>query len=368
MGLAKQPDWNDVFLNAALEPDNWSEALDRMASQTGSYRGQLIGVGGAREVPFNIVTRLEDMSLQEFVDIGGGSPTVNYRVAASNRALKRGDYDIILHERHYDEEIPLLESNAYVELAERNGYPFGCQTNLVVDQVGVVGLAVLRQRKEGRTTPRQRKTFALAAAAARRAVRLQERLEGNQAQLLAGAFEAIHKAAFILDAAGRLQAMTPPAEEIIASGHVALRSRYLDARGVPFSLAQAISALVSDDGYRHIRLRIEGTVTAPPLFMEGFRLPTKAWSIGHLPHAILLVSSPQRDRAGIVAFLGAIYRLTPTEADIAMRLFDGSSRAEISRIRQVGVETLRGQIKSICAKTGSTSEADLMRLLSAIMA
>lgn len=365
--MADQPDWNDVFLRAALEPDFWPEALGQMASQTGSYRGQLIGMGGAREVPFNIVTRLEEMSLQEFVDIGGGSPKVNYRVAASERALKRGEYDSILHERHYDEEIPLLESNAYVELAERNGYPFGCQTNLVIDQVGVVGLAVLRQRKEGRTTSRQRKTFAHAAAAARRAVRLQERLEGDQARLLAGAFEAIDKTAFILDAAGRVQAMTRSAEDIVASGHVALRSRYLDARGVPFSLAQAISALVADDGYHHIRLRTEGVAAAPPLFMEGFRLPPKAWSIGHLPHAILLVSSPQRDRAGIAAFLGVIYRLTPTEADIAMRLFDGNGRTEISRIRQVGIETLRGQIKAICAKTGSKGEADLMRLLSAIM-
>lgn len=366
--MPDQPDWNDVFLRAALEPDYWLEALDQMASQTGSYRGQLIGVGGAREVPFNIVTRLDEMSLQEFVDIGGASPKVNYRVAASDLALKRGDYDSILHERHYDEVVPLLESNAYVDLAERNGYPFGCQTNLVVDQAGVVGLAVLRQRNEGRSTASQRRTFAYAATAARRAVRLQERLEGDQARLLAGAFETMNKTAFIIDAAGRVQAMTRSAEEIVASGQIALRGRYLDARGAPLSLAQAISALVVDDGYRHIRLRTEGVVPAPPLFMEGFRLPPKAWSIGHLPHAILLVSSPQRNRAGIAAFLGAVYRLTATEADIAMRLFDGSSRTEISRTRQVRVETLRGQIKAICAKTGSKSEADLMRLLSAMMA
>jgi DNA-binding CsgD family transcriptional regulator len=366
--VAHQPDWNDVFLHAALEPHTWPEALGQMADHTGSYRGQLIGVGGAREVPFNLVTRLEGMSLQEFVEIGGASPSVNYRVAASNRALERGEYDGILHERHYDEVMPLLESSAYVDLANRHDYPFGCQTNLVVDRVGIVGLAILRKRKEGRTTPGQRKTFARAANAARRAVRLQERLEGDQARLLAGAFEAIDKTAFIIDAAGRVQAMTRSAEDIVATGQITLLGRYLDAHGTPFSLAQAVRALVADDGYDHVRLRTEPAPCAPPLFMEGFRLPGKAWSIGHLPHAILLVSNPQRDRAGIAAFVGVVYRLTATEADIAMRLFDGSSRAEVAQIRNVAPETIRGQIKAICAKTGSNNEADLMRLLSAIMA
>jgi DNA-binding CsgD family transcriptional regulator len=368
VGLANQPDWNDLFQRAALEPDFWLEALGQMASFTGSFRGQLIGVGGARDVPFNIVTRLDDMSLQEFVDIGGASPTVNYRVAASNRALDRGEYDSILHEQHYDEAMPLLKSKAYVELADRHDYPFGCQTNLVVDRAGLIGLAVLRKRKEGRTTAGQRRVFANASAAARRAVRLQERLEGEQARLLAGAFEAINKTAFIIDAKGRLQAMTQSAEEIITSGRITLRNRYLDARGTPFSLAQAVSALVADGEYDHIRLRIDSTGAGAPLFMEGFRLANKPWSIGHLPHAILLVSGPQRDRAGIAAFLGVIYRLTATEADIAMRLFDGARRAEIAEIRSVTAETLRGQIKAICAKTGSQNEADLIRLLSAIMA
>jgi hypothetical protein len=33
----------------------------------------------------------------------------------------------------------------------------------------------------------------------------------------------------------------------------------------------------------------------------------------------------------------------------------------------VTAETLRGQIKAICAKTGTSNEPDLMRLLAAIM-
>lgn len=365
---SNDPDWNETFLSAALEPEKWLEALDTMARHTGAAHGQLIGVGGARDIPFNIVTNIEPAALQEFIGIGGGSPTVNFRIAACNQDIANGRYDSLLHEQHYDAALPLLETDRYVRWCEEYDIPYGCQTNLVVDRVGIIGFSILRKRKEGRTTAAQRKTFAAASLAARRAVRLQERLEGDQARLLAGAFDAIASTAFILDANGRVQAMTQAAEQLVANGTVCLRNQQLDAKGTPLSLAQAVAALVMEGGFDHVRLRIDATPERPALFLEGFKLPNRAWSLGSLPHAILLAKQPQRDRAGVASFLGALYRLTATEADIAMRLNDGSSRTDIGAARGVTTETLRGQIKTICAKTGAANEADLMRVLAAIMA
>lgn len=357
-------------MGAALEPERWPEALGAMASRTGSAHGQLIGVGGggARDIPFNILTDFPPSDAQDFVAMGGGSPALNFRIAACNVGIERGDYDSILYERHYDAAIPSLQSDRYIQFCEKTDIPFGCQTNLVVDRTGLIGLAVLRKQRDGRTTPEQRRMFAQAAEAARRAVRLQERLEGDQARLLAGAFEAIRAAAFILDARGRVQAMTHRAEEIVSAGNVGLRGGYLEAEGTPLCLSQGIGRLVTDGGIDHLRLRIDGVGDRPPIFLEGFRLPQRLWSLGHLPHAILLVKPPQRDRAGIAAFLTAIYHFTPGEADIAMRLYDGGSRSDIAAVREVTEETLRGQIKSICAKTDARNEADLMRILGAIMA
>lgn len=360
-------DWNDTFLTAALEPEKWPEALDKMAGQLRATHGQLIGVGGTRDIPFNIVTNFERRGLESFAEIDGGSPLANYRIAACNQDIVRGRYDGILHEKHYDATIPRLATKQYVEWCDEYDIPFGCQTNLVVDQAGIVGLAILRKRKEGRTTVAERRLFAKVAVAARRAVRLQERLEGEQARLLAGAFDAIAAAAFILDAGGRVQAMTASAEKLIADGDITLRNRLLQADALPLSLAQAVRALTTDGGLDHVRLRINCPDGRPARFMEGFRLPGRPWSLGHLPHAIMVVRQPQRDRAGISGFLSALYRLTATEAEIAMRLFDGMSRNDICEERSVTAETLRGQVKSICAKTGSQNEADLMRLLGAIM-
>lgn len=367
MAHATSLDWHDVFLTAALEPERWPEALQVMADHTGATHGQLIGLGGARDVPFNIVTQFDPDQLQHFIDIDGGSPAVNFRVAANQQRVARGDYDPLIYEKDYDAALPLLQTDRYVRFCEDMDIPFGCQINLVVDRVGLIGLATLRKRREGRTTRAQRQTFAAAAVAARQAVRLQERLEGEQAKLLAGAFEAVAATAFVFDARGRLQAMTTSAEALLKAGDIMLRDQSLEAAAVPVTLGEAIRALVGEQGLDHVRLRVEGQRGRQPLFMEGFRLPSRPWSLGNVPCAILLVRPPQRDRAGIAALLSALYRMTAAEADVAIRLFEGRSRAEISDLRAVTAETLRGQIKSIYAKTGSASEADLMRLLSAIM-
>jgi DNA-binding CsgD family transcriptional regulator len=361
------PDWNDVFIGAALEPERWPQALDHLARHTGASRGQLIGFGVARDVPFNLVTDFEDSAFQEFLAFGGASPALNYRVAANVVAMERGSYDGVLFEKHYDAVLPGLQSDRYIRWCDDHDLPFGCQTNLVVDRSGLIGLATLRRRKDGRTTAAQRRVFADAAAAARRAVRLQERLEGDQARFLAGAFDMISVTAFIFDASGHVTAMTQSAEQLVASGRVSLREGCLEAQGQPISLAQAVRALVSEPGMDHVRLCTQGDERNPPIFIEGFRLPRRPWSLGRLPCAIAVVRKPQRDRAGIAAFLSVLYRLTTTEAEVAMRLYDGKSRAEICEERNITGETLRGYVKMICAKTGAHNEAGLMRLLAPIL-
>ena len=366
--VKEQINWDEVFTTAALEPHRWLDALDEMARATRSTHGQLIGVGGAREIPFNLVSNFNEQYLRDFVEMGGGAPEMNFRIAAADEQIARGFYDLVVHELHYDAIVPRLRSKKYVEWCEDVGVPFGCQTNLVVDRVGVIGFALLRSRQAGRTTATDRKIFHHAAVAARRAVRLQEQLEGQQAQLLAGAFEIINLAAFIIDARGDLLAHTVQADELLSRGDIRRTGSSLDAAGKPISLRRAIQALASEEDLPYVRLKLDERPDRAPIYIEGFRLPTRDWSFGKLPHALLIANSARRDRAGVAAFLSALYRLTDAEADIAMRLYEGKARPQIAEDRRVTAETLRGQIKSIYAKTGVDGEAGLIRLLNAIMA
>ncbi|WP_428628212.1 helix-turn-helix transcriptional regulator [Sphingopyxis sp.] len=367
MGQRAEPDWDDIFMQAALQPDMWLDALDTLASQTGSGHGQLIGVGGAREIPFNIVTNFSTELIDHFAASGWGSESHNFRIAASNRHVERGFYDPVLHEDHYDRVIPQLASTDYLDWCEEISIPFGCQTNLVIDNFGIVGLATLRDRNDGRTTPAQRKIFANGAKAARRAVRLQEKLEGEQAKLLIGAFDAVRVSAFIIDARGQLLAHTIGAEAMLDAGDVRLSGRSIDAAGAPFTLRQMIQSLIADGGMDHARTKVATAEGRPPIVIEGFCLPERGWSLGKLPHAILIANGPNRDRAGVTHYLSAIYRLSPAEADIAVRLFEGKGRPQIAAERGVTTETLRGQIKQLYLKCSVDSEAGLMRLLAPIL-
>ncbi|ODP38314.1 helix-turn-helix transcriptional regulator [Sphingomonas turrisvirgatae] len=368
MGARVSIDWDDVFMAAALEPALWMESLDRMARETGASHGQLIGIGGARDLPFNLITNSDGWRFQELIDAGGYLADVNYRVAANEDQLARGYYDPIICEAHYDRAIERLKSPVYMEFCAEIDIPHGCQTNLVLDGMGLIGLATLRKAGEGRTTPEQLRVFAAAAAAARRAVRLQERLEGQQGKLLAGAFDALAMTAFVIDSRGRLLAHSQGAEALLTAGDVHLRDGMIEARGTPYPLSRAVAALVADGGTSHVQLRLDLCGGRPSVFLEGFRLPVRSWSFGRVPHAILVAKQTHRDRAGVMAFLSAIYGLTSAEADIAIRLYEGRPRGDIAAERAVTAETLRGQIKSLYSKIGADGEAALIRTLAAIMA
>lgn len=367
MPFAVAPDWDELFVSAALEPDRWPQALLAMANATGASHGQLVAFGPGREMPFNLVTGFDAAAIQRSLENGGASPELNYRILASNVSISAGKFDPVLHERHYDAAIPQLASRSYIEFCDELDIRNGCQTNLVVDDGGMIGLATLRTRREGRSRLHERRVFARAAEAARRAVRFQERLENDQARLLAGTFDAMEATAFILDAAGSVQALTAGAEALVKSGTISLSRNRLDAPGAPFDLASAVAELARPDGLSHLQLRIETPGAGPACFFEGFRLPARLISFGRLPHAVLIQRQPQRDRAGIAAYLGVLYDLSAAEADIAMRLHRGQTRAEIASVRSVTPDTLRGQVKSLLAKMGCTNESALMRLLGAIM-
>ena len=87
--------------------------------------------------------------------------------------------------------------------------------------------------------------------------------------------------------------------------------------------------------------------------------PMKNWDI---PQAIVLLRDPEH----LVNFdddLQQLYGLTPTEASIVGELINGRSVHSIGRTHRVSTNTLRTQLKSIFAKTGTQRQAELVSLV-----
>ncbi|MFS0738791.1 helix-turn-helix transcriptional regulator [Sphingomonas sp. 1P06PA] len=355
----------DAFAAAALDDALWMPALQALADATGSNRAQLVGIGGSANIPFNWVTGFPEKALREFVEIDGGSPAVNPRVAASQRAAVME----VVHEDDYDRVMPDIHGDIYADFARDNDIPFGCQSALQVDRHGLIGLAVLRTASDGRTTPEQRRMFAGIAGHARAAVRIQSALEHRGAALVAGAFETLDAAVFVLDGLGRVAAYTPAAQRLLSCGRLRIADDRLAAapRADGVALDHAVRRMLDTGDQPMTSLLLRGGPDDEMLVVDVSRLPRQPWSLGYRPSLLLVLRGSGRLHAARFDLLRDAHGLSRAEADIVLRLAAGDDRESIAAARGVSVQTVRTQLKTIFAKIGVRREVDLVIRLAPLL-
>ena len=84
---------------------------------------------------------------------------------------------------------------------------------------------------------------------------------------------------------------------------------------------------------------------------------------GDAPRAILLIHRLERELRLDPLIISHAFGLTPAEAQVASALVSGQTIAQIAEARIVSLETVRSQVRSICAKVGVSRQADLARVL-----
>lgn len=352
-----------MFQRAALQPEQWIDALDAMASATNSYRGQLIGIGGDRAVPFNWVTHADSTILSDFVEIDGGNPSVSFRVAAGAHA----DIGEVVAEDMYATLRARIGDNAYEDFCKRFDLPFGAQAIVARDAGRMIGLAVLRARSDGKSSAADRALFGDLVPYVRAAVDLQTAVEGRGTQLMLGAYDAISTAAILIDGFGRVPGMTPTAE-------AALRQLpHLDVVRGAFrcrtqrdghALSQGISTVLRD-AVASVDLLLRGDGDRP-LALSIHRLPVMEWSLSYVPRAIVVLRTRAASSENMLSLLQRAYGLTRAEAEIAVAVGTGDDRRDIAEMRGVSLGTVRQQLKSIYGKLGVHRETELLALLGAI--
>ena len=355
-------EWADLFLSAAPDPENWDRAIRAMAAATGSRHGQLIGFGpGASS--FNWISDIDDSIVAKTATIDQSRPDLNYRVAAD--ALR--DSPTIVHEAQYDVARQSLRADDYLDLCADFDIFNGCQTRLLAGRDGMIGLALLRDSKDGRTTQEQRDLFGAIAPHVRTAVLLQRAIEQQGFALLSGTFEAMDRACWLLDATGRVGGMTPRADALLATSRIRVRDGWLASERPDESraIARAVRAVIDPPGRAADPVALRDDSGGVGIMLECYPLPRRPWALPFAPRAIMIarVGAPT-DRH--VQLLMRTFGLTPAEADIAIRLAAGQSRADIAAARGVSAETLKVQLRSIYDKTGCRRESQLVRIVGLI--
>ena len=329
--------WADLFLSAALEPHLWDVALRAMAQATGSRHGQLIGFGPGAAA-FNWINDIDPDIVDKTAAIDVGTPDLNFRVAADRLPGRPA----IVHEAHYDIARQALRANDYLDLCSDYDIFHGCQTRLIADDNMMIGFALLRSEADGRTSTEQRALFAQLANHARHAVRLQRAIEQQGFGLLAGTFETMDRACWLLDATGRVGGMTPRAESLLSTSRLRVSDGWLQSDRVDETRAilRSVRAVVDAPAREADPVALADADGGVGIMLEFFPLPARPWALPFAPRAIIVarVGAPTERH---VRLLMRTFRLTPAEADIAIHLAAGMSRADIAARRGYRLKRLR---------------------------
>jgi DNA-binding CsgD family transcriptional regulator len=259
----------------------------------------------------------------------------------------------------------------YQEFAVPWDVPYICLTTLERRRDLLVGLSVIRSRRQGHIEETGKRLFASLAPHVRAAVRTSMAIGNQRAALLADTFDKLGIAAFICDQAANVLRLSPSAEKLcLADNGLTLRRGRIGAsRATEQAALEAAIRTVSE---RKAGAEPQTVVIHPgesdlaPMVVDVMPLPRQRLELRFDARALLVVRPEAGDEGRRAAVLRDNFGFTPAEIEIALALTRGMKAAAIADARGVSVGTVRVQIKSLLAKAGVNRQVDLVARLTRI--
>ncbi|UUR06804.1 hypothetical protein [Sphingomonas glaciei] len=234
-----------AFLNAPFTGEGWQLAIRNLAESTGSFLVQMCGGSPAPAQDFNIFSHDLGDPYGHLINPDLYGPQ-NWRL---NSALQAPGS--IQYEQHYATYRGARKCEYYDDASSDLDLRFGCQSPLLFDNAGLIGLCLLRSGRDGPCTSEVLDAFSSVARQAQRAVRVQLALGQEQGETMLEGVASSGEMTLLLDGQGRLVAMTEAAE-ILFDHPAGLRldglSVRLSDRAEDRSLQAAAGRLLASDG------------------------------------------------------------------------------------------------------------------------
>ena len=193
--------------------------------------------------------------------------------------------------------------------------------------------------------------------------RVQRKLAGVTAakSALEAGLDRLTAAAFLVDGCGKVRHLNAAALGLLAQcrevSHCQGKLGFKDAK-LNAAFQAAVKRAVCEE-HRSSALPVHLAGSGPAEVLVAPLHPGEALNA---PMAFVLITAPARDVDAIARRLQQLYRLTPAEGRIAAMLAMGESVEQIALAKGVSDATLRTQLRSIFAKTGTRRQADIVRL------
>ena len=143
---------------------------------------------------------------------------------------------------------------------------------------------------------------------------------------------------------------------------------HIEGRNINKELQEALTSIIREQLHGETSmvraLRVPRPGGRSDLGLVVRPVPASQWSEGQVsPSAAVFISDPDLQESTSRPILGALFELTPAEANLATLLARGLNLAQVSVAQNISQHTARAQLKSIFAKTGVSRQAELVRLV-----
>jgi DNA-binding CsgD family transcriptional regulator len=184
------------------------------------------------------------------------------------------------------------------------------------------------------------------------------------------AFDTLDLPTYLVDGKGCVTSANLAGDRLAADCGLLHRGR-ITAEGASgqASIDALIAAAVSFDpekGRELLPVRRNRT-GRPPLMLHAIALPRIAAEPFSRGRAAIVVVDPERRRSPEETLLCTLYDLTPAEARVARAIAQGLTVSAIAARFGLSPLTVRSQLKSVLAKTGSGRQSELVLQLSSIL-
>lgn len=230
-----------------------------------------------------------------------------------------------------------------------------------------------RRASEPRFKATERQLLTLLTPHLSRAIEIYAKLNRmtSERDLYAGAVNQLSVASIILDEQGRMLTTNAVGRALLDQGEgLSLRDGHLhiEGRNINKELQEALTSIIREQLHGETSvvraLRVPRPGGRSDLGLVVRPVPASQWSEGQVsPSAAVFISDPDLQESTSQPILGALFELTPAEANLATLLARGLNLAQVSVAQNISQHTARAQLKSIFAKTGVSRQAELVRLV-----
>lgn len=197
-----------AILNAPFAERGWERAVAAVAAATRSHAAQLLGIGGPLTIPLNVFVG-PPAEYRHYIESAELHGPCNWRVGSTTVPMA------IQYEADYAAYRAFHHTEHYDDVASEMDIPFGCQSALLMDSRSLIGIAILRGRRDGPCGAETIARFTALRSQLARAVKMQIALDGEAAELMVGEMGSLVGATILLDRHGGIAALTPAAQGLL---------------------------------------------------------------------------------------------------------------------------------------------------------